>query len=56
MMENNYVFTEKHIWKHRAKNDVLVTFFILKVNETKNSNLFDKNAIFSMKKGNLDES
>ena len=68
MMENNYVFTKKHIWKHRAKKDVLVTFFILQVNETKNKKQRiliyltktmlkrTSNVIFSMKKVNLDES
>ena len=41
MMESNYFFIKKYIWKHRAKKkDVLVIFILLQ--ETKNSNLFDK--------------
>ena len=59
-MENNEDFIKKDISKQSKKNDVLIIFTL---QETKNSNLFDKNAlkrtsnsIFNMKKVNLDES
>ena len=42
MMENNYFFIKKlHIKTQAKKKDVLVIFILLQ--ETKNSNLFDKN-------------
>ena len=42
MMENNYFFYKKvHIKTRRIEKDVLVIFILLQ--ETKNSNLFDKN-------------
>ena len=41
MMENNYFFIKKvHIKTQTKKKDVLVIFILLQ--ETKNSNLFDK--------------
>ena len=62
MMENNYFFN-KLTSKHRAEKDVLV---IILLQETKNSNLYNKNYtnvktrtsnnMFNMKKVDLDES
>ena len=63
MMKSNYFF-KKLTSKHRGKKDVLV---IILLQETKNSNLYNKNYaqnvktrtsnnIFNMKKVDLDES
>ena len=63
MMENNYFF-KKLTSKHTEEKDVLV---IILLQETKNSNLYNKNYaqnvktrtsnnIFNMKKVDLDES
>ena len=49
MMENNYVFIKKeHIKTHSKKKDVIVIFIL---QETKNSNLFDKNCTQSRQNG-----
>ena len=58
MMENNYVFIKKYIKTQSKKKDVLVIFVL---QETKNSNLFDKNCTQEnmkchMKKVDLDKS
>ena len=64
MMENNYFFIKNYIKTQSKKKDVLV---IILLQETKNSNLYNKkctqnvknrtmNAIFNMKKVDLDES
>ena len=64
MMENNYFFIKNYIKTQSKKKDVLV---IILQQETKNSNLYNKkctqnvknrtmNAIFNMKKVDLDES
>ena len=64
MMENNYFFKKTYIKTQRKKKNVLV---IILFQETKNSNLYNKNctqnvktrtsnAIFNMKKIDLDES
>ena len=64
MMENNYFFKKTYIKTQSKKKDVLV---IILLQETKNSNLYNKNYtqyvktrtsnhIFNMKKVDLDES
>ena len=64
VMENNYFFIKNYIKTQSKKKDVLV---IILLQETKNSNLYNKkctqnvknrtmNAIFNMKKVDLDES
>ena len=61
MMENNWVFIKKYIPKHAEHKKKFLVIFVLQ--ETKNSNLLDKNrtqemssAIFNMKKVDLDKS
>ena len=64
MMENNYFFKKTYFKTQSKKKDILV---ITLLQETKNFNLYNKNciqnvknrtsnAIFSMKKVDLDES